>query len=118
MSFSRLICGRSNAAELVAAVREALPELDAEVAVDAGDLEHRCLQALALLDSGHFNEAMASFDPARERGNTHPAARFVAETAERARSAPGSTHVATQMAGLFGEALKLATAALARFVQR
>ena len=114
----QLLAARPDALDLVEAVREALPGLDNGAKANANDLEHRCLQALALLDSGHFEEAMASFDPARERGNTHPAARFVAEAAQRAREAPTTRHPAMQMAGLFGEALKLATTALARFVQR
>ena len=50
------------------------------------------------MDGGRFDEALATFNPARERGNTHPAARFVAEVAERARVAPSSRHVATQVA--------------------
>lgn len=114
----QLLVVRPDAQELVEAVKSALPELDAEAALNASELEHRCLQALALIDGGRFEEALAAFDPNRERGNTHPAARFVAELANRAQVAPSSRHVATQVAERFGEALKLATAALARFIQR
>jgi tetratricopeptide (TPR) repeat protein len=118
VGLDKLLAARPDALDLVQAVRAALPVLDSEAAVNASDLEHRCLQALALLDAGRFDEAMTSFDPSRERGHTHPAARFVAETAKRARLAPSTRNVATQVAELFGESLKLATAALARFVQR
>jgi hypothetical protein len=118
VGLDKLLAARPDALDHVQAVRAALPELDSEAAMHASELEHRCLEALALLDGGRFEEAMASFDPSRERGNTHPAARFVAEAAERARLAPSTGHVATQEAALFGEPLKLATAALARFVQR
>jgi hypothetical protein len=118
VGLDQLLVARPDAQELVDAVRSALPELDAEAALNARQLEHRCLQALALIDGGRFEEALSAFDPRRERGNTHPAARFVAELADRAKVAPSSRHVATQVAELFGESLKLATAALARFIQR
>ena len=114
----QLLVARPDARDFVEAVRSELPELDAEAALNAKELEHRCLQALALIDGGRFDEALAAFDPRRERGNTHPAARFVTELSERAKVAPSTRHVATQVAELFGESLKLATAALARFVQR
>jgi hypothetical protein len=114
----QLLVARPDSRAFVEAVRSALPELDAEAALNASDLEHRCLQALALIDSGRFDEALSAFDPRGERGNTHPAARFVAELSDRAKVAPSSRHMATQVAELFGESLKLATAALARFIQR
>lgn len=117
-SLDELLAARPDAREFVEAVRLELPELDAEAALNAKDLEKRCLEALVLIDGGRFEEAFQSFDPARERGNTHPAARFVTELAERAQVAPSSRHVATQVAELFSESLKLATAALARFIQR
>ena len=118
VGLDQLLAARPDAREFVEAVKSELPELDADAAAHASELEHRCLQALALMDGGRFDEALATFNPARERGSTHPAARFVAEVAERARVAPSSRHVATQVAELFSESLKLATAALARFVQR
>ena len=77
--YEQLLAARPDAREFVEAVKSELPELDADAAAHASELEHRCLQALALMDGGRFDEALATFNPARERGSTHPAARFVAD---------------------------------------